>query len=42
MLIYLYNIIIGGKVMLLQKRSIPLCIVLSIITCGIYSIYWFI
>lgn len=24
------------------KRSIGLCIVLSIITCGIYAIYWFI
>lgn len=24
------------------KRNIGLCIVLSIITCGIYAIYWFI
>ena len=24
------------------KRNIGLCIVLSIITCGIYSIYWFV
>lgn len=23
-----------------MKRSIPLCIVFSIITCGIYGIYW--
>lgn len=23
-----------------MTRSIPLCIVLSIITCGIYSLYW--
>lgn len=23
-----------------MNRSIPLCIVLSIITCGIYSLYW--
>ena len=23
-------------------RSIPLCIVLSIVTCGIYGIYWFV
>jgi len=28
--------------MMIQKRSIGLCIVLSIITCGIYGIYWFI
>lgn len=27
---------------MVQQRSIPLCIVLSLITCGIYSIYWFI
>ena len=25
---------------MLQKRSIPLCIVLTIITCGIYGLYW--
>lgn len=25
-----------------MKRSIGTCIVLSIITCGIYAIYWFI
>lgn len=24
------------------KRSIALCIILSIVTCGIYGIYWFI
>ena len=27
---------------MLQKRNIALCIVFSIITCGIYMIYWFI
>lgn len=27
---------------MIQKRSIGLCIVLSIITLGIYSIYWFV
>ena len=26
----------------MQKRNIGLCIVLSIITCGIYGIYWLI
>ncbi|MCI9625351.1 MAG: DUF4234 domain-containing protein [Clostridia bacterium] len=26
----------------MQKRSIPVCIILSIITCGIYGIYWFV
>lgn len=24
----------------LQKRSVGLCIVLSLVTCGIYSLYW--
>lgn len=27
---------------MVQPRSVPLCIVLSIITCGIYGIYWFV
>lgn len=27
---------------MITQRSIPLCIVFSIITCGIYAIYWFI
>lgn len=27
---------------MLQRRSIPLCIVLSIVTCGIYSLYWYV
>lgn len=27
---------------MVEKRSIALCIVLSIVTCGIYAIYWFI
>lgn len=26
----------------MKKRNIVTCIILSIITCGIYSIYWFI
>lgn len=26
----------------IQPKSIAVCIVLSIVTCGIYSIYWFI
>lgn len=26
----------------MQQRSIPMCIVLTIITCGIYGIYWFV
>ena len=25
-----------------MKRNIVLCVILSIVTCGIYSIYWFI
>lgn len=27
---------------MLQRRNIALCIVLTLITCGIYGIYWFI
>ena len=27
---------------MLQKRSVAMAIILSIITCGLYSIYWFI
>lgn len=26
----------------MTHRSIPVCIILSLITCGIYGIYWFI
>ena len=26
--------------MTIQRKSIGLCIVLSIVTCGIYSLYW--
>ena len=24
----------------MRQRSIPICIILSLITCGIYGIYW--
>lgn len=24
------------------KRSIPVCIILSVVTCGIYGLYWFV
>ena len=27
---------------MIQRRSIAMCIVLSLVTCGIYGIYWFI
>lgn len=27
---------------MIQKRSIAVCIVLSIFTCGIYALYWFV
>lgn len=27
---------------MIQQRSVALCIILSIVTCGIYGIYWFI
>lgn len=26
----------------MKQRSIPVCIILSIVTCGIYSLYWFV
>ncbi len=26
--------------MKIEKRSIPLCIILSLVTCGIYGLYW--
>ena len=26
----------------MKNRSIPLCIILSIVTCGIYALYWFV
>lgn len=27
---------------MIQQRNIALCVVLSIVTCGIYGLYWFI
>ena len=27
---------------MIVRRSVPLCIVLSIVTCGIYTLYWFV
>lgn len=27
---------------MIQRRSIAMCIILSLVTCGIYGIYWFI
>lgn len=27
---------------MIQKRDIVVCILLSIVTCGIYSLYWFV
>ena len=27
---------------MVTKRSIPMCIIYTIITCGIYGFYWFI
>lgn len=26
---------------MVSKKSIPLCVVLTIITCGLYGLYWF-
>ncbi len=25
---------------MIQRRSIPVCIILSLVTCGIYALYW--
>lgn len=36
------NIYSSGNVPIITKREIAISIILSIITCGIYSIYWFI
>lgn len=30
----------GPRIMAIKKRNILVCILLSLITCGIYSIYW--
>lgn len=27
---------------MIMKRSVPICILLSIVTCGIYAMYWFV
>ena len=32
----------GGYRVPIQNRSIATCIILSIVTCGIYGIYWFV
>lgn len=31
-----------GDIIMVQEKNIALCIILSIITCGIYGIYWFV
>ena len=31
-----------GVIPMIVRRSIPLCIIFSIITCGIYTLYWFV
>ena len=28
--------------MTIKNRSIPMCVILTIVTCGIYGIYWFV
>ena len=32
----------GMEILMIQKRNIALAILFSILTCGIYGIYWFI
>lgn len=36
------NVNYGGPYPGITPRSIPLCVILSIVTCGIYAIYWMI
>lgn len=31
-----------GGILMLQKRNIGLALILTILTCGLYSIYWFV
>ena len=31
-----------GKIELVRKRNVGLAVILTIITCGIYALYWFI
>lgn len=38
----MYNAPHGGYRAPIQKRDIAMCIILSIVTCGIYGIYWMI
>lgn len=40
-MIFLENKFFGGYIMV-QKRDIAMTIILSVITCGIYGIYWFV
>lgn len=40
-LLYKYKLKKGDKAMI-KERNIVTCILLSIVTCGIYGIYWFI
>ena len=27
---------------MIVRRSVPMCVILSIVTCGIYQLYWFV
>ena len=41
----IYNEIVENSqegLAMIQQRNIAVCIILSIVTCGIYGIYWFI
>ena len=31
-----------GGIIMITKRNIALCVILSIVTCGLYGIYWFV
>ena len=31
-----------GVIPMFVRRSVPMCVILSIITCGIYQLYWFV
>ena len=39
---YIYIIFRKGTKVMIKERNIVVCVLLSIITCGIYGIYWYI
>ena len=40
MILFLHTKLFGGITMI-KRKSLATCIILSFVTCGIYTIYWF-